>query len=418
MRVTVAPFVPRGTVEAIASKSDAHRLLIAAALSDNKTAVRCATLSGDISATAGCLNALCADIMTVPGGFSVKPRRDCGSPVLDCGESGSTFRFLLPVACALGKKTSFFLTGRLSERPMEPLFSLLEAHGVTVFGKGTQSVRAEGQLMSGVYAVPGNVSSQYVTGLLFALPLLKGESEIRLTSALQSRPYVDMTLSVLERFGIVVTVSDNAFFVPGEQTYCSPGEAKAEGDWSNAAFLMCAAAAGGEATVKGLSPLSAQGDRAVTALLRSFGARVSEGDGVTVINGRLTGIDIDASEIPDLVPALCVTAAAADGETQIRNAERLRLKESDRLFTVKETLSALGADIAEHADGLTIRGTGKLKGGTVSSYNDHRIVMAAACAAVLCEKPVVIENAEAVNKSYPSFFEDLAALGAPVSKEE
>ncbi len=419
MRVTVFPFTPRGAVKAIASKSDAHRLLLAAALSDKKTVVRCETLSDDIKATVSCLNALCADVTPYAQGFAVTPQTTDSACSLDCGESGSTFRFLLPVACALGKTAQLVLHGRLPERPMEPLFTLLEEHGIRLSGKGTRLLTAEGQLKNGLYKLPGDISSQYITGLLFALPLLLGDSEIVLTSPLQSKPYVDMTLSVLERFGIHIEAYDDTFRIFGGQVYHSPYISITEGDWSNAAFFLCAAAARGSVTVGGLSPLSAQGDRAVCAFLRGFGASVSENEnGVTVESGTLKGITVDASENPDLVPALCVVAAAAEGVTHIENAGRLRLKESDRLFTVTQSLSALGADIKETGDGLTVRGTETLRGGTVDAFGDHRIVMACAAAAVLCENPVVIENAEAVNKSYPSFFEDLTALGAKVIKEE
>lgn len=418
MRVTVFPFTPCGSVKAIASKSVAHRLLLAAALSDKKTVVRCETLSDDIKATVSCLNALCADITLDTQGFTVTPKKIGSACSLDCGESGSTFRFLLPVACALGKTVRFILHGRLSERPMEPLFTLLEEHGVLLSGKGTRLLTVEGHLKNGLYKLPGDISSQYITGLLFALPLLMGDSEIVLTSPLQSKPYVDMTLLALERFGIHIEAGQNTFHVSGGQVYRSPDIVLTEGDWSNAAFFLCAAARG-RVLVGGLSPLSAQGDRAVCAFLRSFGASVSENEnGVTVESGTLKAITVDASENPDLVPALCVVAAAAKGVTRIENAGRLRLKESDRLFTVTQSLSALGADISETGDGLTVRGTGTLKGGTVDSFGDHRIVMACAIAAVLCENPVVIENAEAVNKSYPSFFKDLTALGAKVTKEE
>ncbi len=420
MRASIAPFSPCGTIAAIASKSDVHRLLIGAALSNGETKIQCATVSEDISATANCLNALCADILRVPGGFMVLPKNTpTAACTLDCFESGSTFRFLLPLACALGRTARFNLRGRLPERPIEPLWTLLLEHGAQLSGKGTTTVSVEGQLKNGLFDLPGNISSQYVSGLLFALPLLKGDSKITLTSPLQSRPYVDMTLDVLSRFGIKIETGENVYFVPGEQVYRSPKCAAAEGDWSNAAFFLCAAAVRGSVTISGLSLLSAQGDRSVGALLKRFGADVTEKEtGVTVKSGALSGLNIDALKIPDLVPALCVVAAAASGVTRIVNAERLKLKESDRLFTVVRTLSALGADIEEDGGGLVIRGTGALRGGTIDSHGDHRIAMAAACAAVLCEEPVIIENAQAVNKSYPTFFEELAALGAPVTKEE
>lgn len=419
MRVTVAPAKIKGQIQAIASKSHAHRLLICAALSNGETGVACETLSEDIAATSSCLNALCASVTYSDGSFTVIPRENtAGSAVLDCKESGSSYRFLLPVACALGKPCTFLLGGRLPERPMDALWSVLENHGINISGKNEAKLIVSGRLSPGLYTVPGDVSSQYITGLLFALPLLCGDSKIRITGPLESKGYIDITLAVLKQFGVNIKMSGKTITVKGNQKYSSPKTLSVQGDWSNSAFWLCAAAAGGSVTVSGLSPLSAQGDKAVCEILRRFGAAVFESENaVTVSKAPLKGVEIDASKIPDLVPALSVAAAAANGKTVIRNAGRLRFKESDRLLSISETLLALGADVAVTDDKLIISGVGKLHGGHVNSFGDHRIAMMAASCCAICQNSVVIENAESVAKSYPAFFSDLRKLGAQIKEE-
>jgi 3-phosphoshikimate 1-carboxyvinyltransferase len=271
-------------------------------------------------------------------------------------------------------------------------------------------------LKSGEYTLPGNISSQFISGLLFSLPLLEGDSLIRVTGILESRPYVDMTLEALGIFNIKIEEAGQplTFRVPGSQMYCSPGTVHAEGDWSNAAFWLSAGAIGaGSISCTGLKADSRQGDRAITGLLERFGAHVSyDRDSVTVSPGALRGIEIDAGDTPDLVPVLAAAASVAEGETVIRNAGRLRIKESDRLRTVAISLSNLGADVAETEDGLVIHGKRTLPGGETESFGDHRIAMTAAVLSAACTGPVVITNAEAVRKSYPGFFEDFnTALG-------
>jgi 3-phosphoshikimate 1-carboxyvinyltransferase len=331
--------------------------------------------------------------------------------ILDCGESGSTLRFLLPVCGALGMRISFQMGGRLPSRPLSALRGEMESHGCTLSG----SLACEGQLTSGAYTLPGDVSSQFVSGLLFALPLLKGDSTVRVTGVLESRPYVDMTLDALRLFGVEISEENEQIFnILGNQTFRSPRNAKAGGDWSNAAFWLSAGAIGQNGvTCTGLDINSRQGDRAIAELLSRFGTRVNCEDGAVTVSPdkKLRGIDIDAGDTPDLVPILAAVASVAEGKTVIYNAKRLRIKESDRLRTVAATLSELGADIMETQDGLIINGKTTLKGGTVQSHGDHRIAMTAAVISSACVNPVVIENAEAVYKSYPGFFEDFSALG-------
>jgi 3-phosphoshikimate 1-carboxyvinyltransferase len=387
-------------------------------------------LSEDILATARCLEAMgCKiSIRNSQNGKSsaaddpftsldIEPMLNHrpASVSLDCGESGSTARFLLPLVTHLYKNFSMTGTGRLPGRPFAPLCDALATAGGS-FSGSTLPMTGAGPLRAGAFSLPGNISSQFISGLLFVLPLLDGESRIRLTTPLESAAYVDMTREALRLFQINVMNDASGFVIPGNQRYITPGNAAAEGDWSNAAFFLCMGALNGDISMRGLSMGSSQGDKAVIEILRRYGAQVEigESDSHSVINvstQNLRGIEIDASQIPDLVPVLAVAAAAAQGETRIFNAGRLRMKESDRIQSTYDLITALGGDARITEDGLVIRGKEKLAGGTVHSANDHRIVMAAATAACVCRGPVVIRGWEAVNKSYPTFFEDLAKMG-------
>lgn len=403
-----------GSIAAIASKSQAHRLLICAALADKPTTLVCAELSKDIEATAACLRGLGALPDYQDGAYRITPLHHIDNAECDCGESGSTLRFLLPVAAALGTKTTFLLHGRLPERPLSPLWEELEAHGCALSRPTHDTVRCEGKLTGGTYRMVGNISSQFISGLLFALPLTGEDSNIMLTSPAESMGYVRMTLAALKAFGITVEEQETGWHIPAGQHYQSIGEATVEGDWSNAAFWLCAGAISKEVTVSGLNADSMQGDRQIAALLARFGAEVLwKQDAVTVRPQRLRAIEIDARDIPDLVPPLALVAACAEGTTHIYGAERLKIKESNRLQTVADTLHALGGQVKILSDGLLIHGT-KLTGGAVDSRNDHRIAMLAAVASSVC--PVTLRGAEAVNKSYPRFWADFAAMQR--SKEE
>ncbi|MBQ9939690.1 MAG: 3-phosphoshikimate 1-carboxyvinyltransferase [Oscillospiraceae bacterium] len=418
MKAVVSPAPVSGKLDAITSKSNLHRLMICAALGDKPAHIACSAISNDISATAACLNAMGADITVEQGEKSnllhILPiSRVNPTAVLDCGESGSTYRFFVPTAVAAGCAPEFHLHGRLPGRPMDELWSVLEAHGITVSGKGTAAVSLCGRLVPGKFEIAGNVSSQFITGLLFALPLLDGDSEIILTTATESLGYINMTLDALRLFSVTVIPTDNGYKVPGNQKYITPTELFAEGDWSNSAFWLCAAAAAGKGlTVNGLSTDSSQGDRAICDILRSFGAKLSFGNrSVTVEAGsKLRGTEIDAKDIPDLVPAIAVAATAAEGKTVINNIARLRLKESDRVATVCGTLNALGGNADADENSIVIIGT-RLNGGTVDSCTDHRITMLAATLCVVCKNDITITGAEACRKSYPTFFDDFTALG-------
>ena len=400
-----------GRVSAIASKSQAHRLLICAALADHPTQIFCAERSADIDATARCLQALGAQIEYRDDHFNVTPRRDAVPMAeMDCGESGSTLRFLLPVVAALGCGGEFVLHGRLAQRPLSPLWEELEGHGIALSRPQENRLRVEGQLRGGDFTLAGNVSSQFISGLLFALPLLQAASTLRLSSPLESAPYVRLTEAALAKFGLNLCQRENAWHINGNQTLRSPQTLTVEGDWSNSAFWLCAGVLSKGITVTNLSADSAQGDREILNILRNFGGDITINSNEISITPRpLHGIDLNVRDIPDLVPPVALVAACAEGVTHITGAARLRIKESDRLESVSAAIRALGGDITVHEDGLTIVG-GALRGGCVDSHNDHRIAMLAAIASAVCPEGVELLSHESVAKSYPNFWNDFKNL--------
>ena len=434
-----------GSIPAISSKSAAHRMLICAALADGPCDITCTTTSKDIEATVSCLEALGARITRRGSIVHVEPIDRAalaqGSHVLDCCESGSTLRFMLPLVCALGAPCTLDGSGRLPERPLSPLREELEAHGMSLTPKGEWPLKTQGKLEGGVFTIAGNVSSQFVTGLLLSLPLLDEGGAVRLLGRVESRPYIDMTLRVLDQFGVRVQESHGQvevdgndepvteFVVEGGAAFHPSGELAVEGDWSNAAFWLCAGALGRDGvSVSGLDFASAQGDKAILDILERFGAQVERdaaGSTATVRPGEhgLHAIELDAGDVPDLVPVVSVVASCAVGTTRIYNAARLRIKESDRLETTSEMLERLGVDLEELPDGLSIHGRGAhmgnvFRGARVRSHNDHRLAMSAAVASAQANGSVCIEDCQAVSKSYPAFFEDFARLGGRVNVDE
>lgn len=403
MDVIITPSPISGGVEAIASKSFAHRALICACLAKGKSEIRINTTSADIEATVSCLRSLGARIEINGSVYSVTPiDNSCKKAEIDCNESGSTLRFLLPVVCALGIETEIHGSGRLPERPLSPLKEELIRMGAEISDSFPLAV--SGRITAGEFTLRGDVSSQFVTGLLMALAFLGG-GRINLLPPVQSRPYIDITLRVLKVFGADIKEENNTFYI--NNTALHGCNFTVEGDWSNAAFPLCMGA-----EVSGLEPDSVQGDKAIISVLKSMGAKISENNGSFRADiSALHGNRIDAADIPDAVPVIAAVAATADGETVIYNGERLRIKESDRIQTTCSMLRSLGADISETDDGMIIKGKKSLSGGETPSYNDHRIAMAAAVAACRCENAVIIRNAEAVNKSYPGFFNDYNKLG-------
>lgn len=398
MKVTINPKKLKGSVKAIASKSYAHRILIAASLCDTPTKIYLNTTSEDIEATKNCIIALSAKVMEEKGAITVTPidfNNTPGQCILDCNESGSTARFMLPVASVILDKFTLTGKGRLPKRPMSLLTDEMSKKGVFA-SSGFLPIECHGRMSGGEFEIAGDVSSQYITGLMLALPLAKGGGKIILTSPLESSAYVDITIDVLKIFGIKVIKTPDGFEIP-QSKYVSPREIVVQGDWSNAAFWVVADKICNDISVLGVDYNSLQGDKKIMDILD---------DDV-----------IDASQIPDLVPILAVNACAKAKKTTIKNAVRLRLKESDRIDSVTKSLTSLGADIEELPDGFIINGTGTLNGGCCDGFNDHRIVMSAAIASVICKNPVVIYGAEAINKSYPGFFEDFKALGGDIKIE-
>ncbi len=414
MTVTLRPGGRRGEVVIPSSKSQLHRLLLCAAMGTERVRIEARGTNRDVEATAACLAALGAGIgRPSEDEWEVEPvrRTPAGLCALPCGESGSTLRFLLPVTGMLGAQGVFHRTGRLPERPLAPLDTLLSAHGMTLLGDGAD-LTVSGQLRSGSFELPGNVSSQYVSGLLMALPYLEGDSTVTVCGSMESGQYVEMTEQILRLAGIRIDRRRQTFGISGGQQGHLPGTVRAEGDWSSAAFFLCMGALSASGIrVRGLDRSSLQPDRDVLAILRKMGARVvEEEDGVLISRGDGRGREIDASQRPDLVPALAAFAGTCRGETRFTNAGRLRLKESDRLESTKELIDALGGEAEVTGDTLTVCGRGGYRGGTVDPRGDHRIAMAAAVAACAAREEVTVLNAECAAKSYPGFWQDLREL--------
>ena len=390
MDITITPGKLTGTIAAIPSKSQAHRLLICAAFADRPTTLFCPDTNRDIEATVDCLNALGAKIDRTSQGYQVIPMTTApAQATLDCCESGSTLRFMLPIVGALGVAATFLMSGRLPQRPLSPLWEEMERMGCTLWRPTDSTLRCCGGLKSGTYSIAGNVSSQFITGLLFASALMEGYSRIEILGNLESQPYVEMTQRALALFG----VDTENYQVQGGQKFHTPGSILVEGDWSNGAFWLAAKALGSELEVTNLQENSPQGDRKVTDFLQA-------------LNGNA---HINATQTPDLVPILAIVAGAKQGAT-FEHCARLRLKETDRLETTAAMIRNLGgwAEILE--DSLIIKGTG-YRGGIVDAKGDHRIAMSAAIAATVCTEPVTILNAHEVKKSYPGFWEDYTKLG-------
>lgn len=401
-----------GVASAIASKSDAHRALIAAALSDKPTRFNLGLSSLDIEATISCLVSLGAKVIREESTLMVEPiGQPSLSPVLNCNESGSTLRFLIPLSAVVSKNPTFIGQGRLLERPISPLANAMEDRGCA-FSSHSIPLSVSGELKSGKFSLPGNVSSQFISGLMFALPLINGDSEIILTSTLESAAYVDMTIDTLSRFNIKIEKTDHGFFIHGNQKYISPSNYTVERDWSNIAPFLASAALGGEVTATGLNPFSKQSDIAIIDILKRFGAEITqENSCITVRKKNASPFDLDVSSCPDLFPVAAVLACGAMGKSRLYNAARLRLKESDRIESTMALIKALGGECFAEDDALTIIGSGRLLGGSCDSFNDHRIVMAAAVAANICSGSVIISGAEAINKSFPDFTKHLEKIG-------
>lgn len=411
----LSPATLGGNIAAIPSKSAAHRLFIAASLADRSSQWQLPTSSVDIDTTLACMKALGAKIVQNDSTISITPiHRASSHPCINCCESGSTLRFLLPVSAALGISADFVGEGRLPERPISDILNVLHQLGATTTADHLP-LTISGPLHGGQVSLPGHISSQYLTGLLLAAPLLKEDLDITLTTPLQSRPYIDLTLDVLRRFGVAVDEDGTHFHVTADACYRLPedGSCVIEGDWSNAAFFLAAGALSAPVTMTGLDTNSSQGDKVILELLRGFGADVQIENGtITVSPAPLQAQTISVKEIPDALPILSVIAAQAEGTTVFTDIERLRLKESDRIATTSAILTAMGVPCESDEHTMRVTGVKQLHGDcTVDSANDHRIAMAAAIAALNCNAPITLNGASAVNKSYPHFFNDYASLG-------
>ncbi|MEG1264309.1 MAG: 3-phosphoshikimate 1-carboxyvinyltransferase [Clostridia bacterium] len=420
-KVRIYPGTLSGTIAAPPSKSQAHRALVLAALSRGAVNVGPIEESDDVRATLMGISALGAHLTKLSGNLvrvnGLDAKRHRAPALIDCRESGSTLRFLLPASLAVGSGAHFVGRGRLGQRPMRPYEDLCRAQDI-LYERGSGSgldLTVSGKLKSGEIALPGDISSQFVSGLLMALPLVSGQSRIKLVGPIESKGYIDMTLRMMAAFGAQVETKDGRLFtIAGGQRY-KGRDVLIEGDYSQAAVFLCAAALGADVTVTGLPALSDQADQAVLDHLMHMGADLSRGQrGVRVRGGELRGAVIDASQCPDVVPMLALTCALSSGESRIVNASRLRYKESDRLHATCEELTRLGAQVLETDDGLIIQGNAHLTGCDCQTHGDHRIAMMLAIAALHASGATTLDDAQCLSKSYPGFLKDFEALGGIV----
>ncbi len=410
--ITIKPSQLKGEIKAPPSKSLSHRAIICASLcSSGESLIDNVVLSEDIKATIGGMRSLGAKINLFEdsnGTYSLRIKRETDkiqTAHIDCGESGSTLRFLIPLGSILSEKCTFTGSGKLVERPLDIYYKIFDEQKIKYkTNGGLLPLSVHGSLMSGSYEVSGNISSQFISGLLLALPLLSGDSTVKIKGPLESKGYVDLTLDILSNFNINIENNGyNEFKIHGNSVY-EPAKYTVEGDLSQAAFFLVAHEIGNDLICTGFDNSTKQGDKEILNIIEKY-KHIDKSSNEEII--------IDASQIPDLVPILAVLASLKNGiTTKIINAERLRIKESDRLKSISTEMNKLGASIKELPDGLLIKGLNSLAGGAaVSSWNDHRIAMALAIAATKCEKEVILENHTAVNKSYPSFWDEYKALG-------
>ena len=396
------------------SKSLAHRAIICASLAQGVSVIGDVSMSKDIEATIGCMRALGAHIevegqtVTIEGLSSFSKEAE-----MNCEESGSTLRFMVPLVCAQGTKTHFVGKGQLGKRPLNIYYDIFEREGISYsYQKDVLDLHVEGTLKPGQYPMRGDVSSQFITGLLFVLPLLDGDSEIIITTNLESKAYIDLTLQMLKHFGVKIINEDyKRFIIPGNQHYCAANY-NVEADFSQSAFFLVADVLGHDITLTNMNLSSCQGDREIIPILERMGAKLIKNEqGYKMVADELTATTIDASQVPDIIPALGVACAFAKGTSHIINASRLRIKECDRLEATRIMLETCGVEVKESDDSLTIVGTDDLRGGQVTSFNDHRMAMSEAILATRLSSSLRIDDALCVRKSYPHFFEDYKKLG-------
>ncbi|MBV4417906.1 3-phosphoshikimate 1-carboxyvinyltransferase [Clostridium tyrobutyricum] len=416
--VKIKPGRLGGKVKVPSSKSGCHRSIICASLASGKSIIDNVYFSRDIEVTTEAMK-----------NFGVKIDRKEDRLVIDgtgqlvlksknihCGESGSTLRFLIPLAASMNEEVILTGEGKLVERPLDVYYNIFKEQNIYYKNNsGRLPLAIKGKLKSGNYQVRGDISSQFITGLMYELPLLDGDSEINITTNLESKPYVDITLDVLKHFGInVENAQYKKFVISGNQKYRNSNYT-VEGDFSQVAFLLAIGILGDEVCCSDIKIESSQGDRVIVDIFKNMGANIEVGgNNIIARSSKTNGVIFDAAQCPDLVPAVAALASVSSGTTQIINAERLRIKESDRLTAISSQLNKIGADVKEKKDGLIINGMEKLKGGIVSSFNDHRIAMALAAVSSKCSDDLIIENAECVKKSYPDFWKDFKSLGGNI----
>lgn len=418
--IIIIPGLLKGVVKIPASKSISHRAVICAGLSIGKSNIRNLSFSKDIEATCEAMKNLGTKIIREAEALSIEGAAglEATDSVFDCYESGSTLRFLIPIAAAVGGKSTFIGRGKLVERPLLPYYKILEEQNIKyVNEEGRLPLTINGKLKPGEFTISGDISSQFISGLMFALPLLDGDSKITITTELESKPYVDLTIDMLERFSVkIVNHNDKEFIIEGNQRYIAKDQ-NVEGDYSQVAFWLVAGIMGADLWCSGMNMDSLQGDKVILDIIKQMGGKLEfDNDSIKAVPSKTKGTIIDASQCPDLVPILAVLAATSEGTTQIINAARLRIKESDRLAAIRSELVKIGADIIEQEDGLVINGKAQLLGGVCDSWNDHRIAMALAVASLKCTGPVVIQNANCVSKSYPDFWKDFIDLGGTLDE--
>ncbi|OFI06078.1 3-phosphoshikimate 1-carboxyvinyltransferase [Clostridium acetireducens DSM 10703] len=415
--VKITPRNLYGEIKIQPSKSLCHRAIIAASLSKGISNIKNVTFSHDIKATIDGMKALGADIKRSENNLCINGSEflNLNKNEINCIESGSTLRFLIPIALLTGNQITFNGEGMLKNRPLNPYYEIFKKQNINYSSHNGLPLSVKGLITPGDFEIEGNISSQFITGLMFALPLLKGDSRIILTTKLESKGYVDLTIDTLDKFSVKIESNNyNEFYIKGNQKYM-PTDYKVEGDFSQSAFWLVAGILGGKIQCTDININSLQGDKAIVDIIKKMGGNISVyKDKIVTETSKTKGITIDASDCPDIVPILSVLAALSEGTTEIINAERLRIKESDRLKAMCTELNKLGADVKETNQGLIINGKDKLKGGTVESWNDHRIAMALSIASIKCSEPVIIKNSHSVKKSYPEFFKDFSMLGGVV----
>lgn len=420
-KIEITPSTLSGTINIPPSKSISHRAVICAGIAEGSSVIENLGSSEDIEATLSGMTALGSTFKKETASVLAASGTDfptLKNNIIDCRESGSTLRFLMPFAGLLDEPVTFIGKGRLAQRPITSYYNLFDEKNIAyTTTDGVLPVTVKGKLQSGIFNMNGNISSQFITGLLFTLPLLQGDSVINITTEMESKGYIDLTLDMLKQFSIDIENENYTVFkIKGNQKYkCN--HITIEGDYSQAAFFLTAGTVGNGLKLSGLSPNSLQGDKVIIDIIKEMGGDILFDDNTITVNKSQTkGIEIDASQCPDLVPILAVLGALSEGTTTIVNAERLRIKESDRLAATASELTKIGADISETKDGLVIQGKPYLEGGCADSWNDHRIAMAIAIASIRCKNPVILTGTSSVKKSYPSFWDDFKMLGGTINE--